>query len=210
MEEEDITKKFKKGTTTVGALCSDGVIIGAEKRATMGNLIANKDIRKIIQIQPHIGMTIAGSVADAQMIGRILKAETTLYGIQRKRQITVESAATLLANVLQSNKYFPYFVQLILAGFDDKPRLYSLDIVGSLLEEKVVSTGSGSPFAYGVLEDSYKENRTVEENKPIVMRAIKAALERDAYSGNGMDIAMIKKNKFEYVDQREIDQILKK
>lgn len=207
MDEE---RKFKKGTTTVGVLCSDGVIIGAEKRATMGNLIANKEVKKIIQIQPHIGLTLAGSVADAQMIGRVLKAECTLYEVQRNRRIPVEAAATLLANILQYNKYFPYWVQLLMAGYDEKPRLYSLDLLGSLLKEKVVATGSGSPIAYGVLEDRYKENKPVKDNLPIVAKAIKAAMERDAYSGNGMDIAVITKGKFKMLEQKEVDQLLKK
>lgn len=203
-------KKFKKGTTTVGILCSDGVILGAEKRAVMGSLIANKDVRKIIQIQPHIGLTMAGSVADAQMIGRVMKAECALYGVQRKRLISVEGAATLLANILQYNKYFPYWVQLLMAGYDDKPRLYSLDAVGSMLEEKITSTGSGSPVAYGVLEDRYVEKRQLKNNIPIVVKAIKSAMERDAYSGNGMDIATITKRGISFLKQKEIDQILKK
>jgi len=208
MEPE--AKKFKKGTTTVGILCSDGVIIGAEKRATMGNLIANKDVRKIIEIQPHIGLTMAGSVADAQMIGRIMKAETALYNVQRKRIISVEGAATLLSNILQFNKYFPYWVQLLMAGYDEKPRLYSLDAVGSVLEEKITSTGSGSPIAYGVLEDRYVENKPMKDNIPIIAKAIKAAMERDAFSGNGIDIATITKRGINFLEQKEIDQILKK
>ena len=197
MEEE---REFKKGTTTVGILCSDGVIIGAEKRAVMGSLIANKEAKKIIQIQPHIGLTIAGSVADAQMIGRVMKAECALYGVQRSRRIPVEASATLLANILQYNKYFPYWVQLIMAGYDEKPRLYSLDLLGSLMEEKVVATGSGSPVAYGVLEDRYKEKKDIKDNLPIIVKSIKAAMERDAYSGNGMDIAVITKNKFQILE----------
>jgi proteasome beta subunit len=202
-------EQFKKGTTTVGLLCSDGVIIAAEKRATMGTLIANKEVEKIIKIQDHLGLTVAGSVADAQTLGRVLKANTSLYEIQRGRKITIEGAATLLANILQGNKWFPYFVQIIVAGYDSHPKLFSLDLIGSVLPEKLVSTGSGSPVAYGVLEDKYKENKTVKDNLPIAVRAIKAAIERDSACGNGIDVAVITKTGFKALTKEEIAELAK-
>lgn len=199
--------EFKKGTTTVGVLCSDGVVLGAEKRATMGYLIANKEVEKIIKIQDHMGLTIAGSVADAQMLGRLLKAECSLYEIQRGRKISIEGASTLLANILQHSKYFPYWVQILVGGYDAEPRLFSLDPIGSKLKEKMVSTGSGSPVAFGVLEDSYKPDRTIDENLPIVVRSIRAAMERDCASGNAIDIATISKGKFKLYPPDEVAKI---
>jgi proteasome beta subunit len=200
---------FRKGTTTIGLLCSDGIVLAAEKRATMGNFIANKEVEKIVKIQDHLGLTVAGSVADAQTLGRILKAQCALYDIQRGRKISVESAATLLGNILQASKYFPYWVQILLAGYDTQPRLYSLDLLGSVLSEKLVSTGSGSPVAYGVLEDKYKENKTVKDNLPIAVRAIKAAMERDSASGNGIDVAVITKAGFKPLSKEEINELTK-
>lgn len=200
----------KTGTTTVSLLCSDGVILAAEKRATMGNFIANKETEKIIKIQDHMAITVAGSVADAQALGRIMKAQSELYRIQRGRPMGIEAASTLLANILQSSKGFPFLVQIILGGYDEKPRIFSLDPVGSMLPEKMVSTGSGSPTAYGVLEDQYKENRGVKENLPIVVRAIRSAMERDSASGNGIDVAVITRDGFRKIEKEEVEKHLAK
>ena len=172
----DYEKETKKGTTTVGLLCSDGVIIASEKKATMGNLVANPEVQKVFKVAPHIGMTVAGMVGDAQRLVKIMQAETALYEIQRRAPIPVESAATLLANILQNNKYFPYWVQLLLGGYDTEPRLYSLDAAGGLSPEKLTSTGSGSPIAYGVLEDRYQENKTIKEMLPVALKALKSAV----------------------------------
>ena len=190
----------KHGTTTVGLMCSDGVILASESRATMGNLIANKNAQKIYPIQNHIGITTAGSVADAQMLVRVMQVETNLYQIERDQRITVEAAVSQLSNILHGNKYFPYWVQLIVGGYDTKPRLYSLDAVGSALEETVVATGSGSPFAYGVLEAEFSEDKTIKEMLPVAVKAIKAALERDAYSGNRINLVAINKDGYKKID----------
>jgi len=205
--ELSVVEEGKKGTTTVGLLCSDGVILASEKRASMGGLVANKEADKVLKIQDHLGITIAGSVGDAQTIARIMRAQASLYEIQRGRKITIEGAGTLLANILQGSKYFPYWIQLLMGGYDSKPRLYSLDLTGSLMEEKFVSTGSGSPIAYGVLEDKYKENKTVKDNLPIAVRAISSALERDIYSGNGFNVAVIDKKGFRKLSDKEISEL---
>jgi len=202
-----IVEEAKKGTTTVGLLCSDGVILASEKRASMGGLVANKEAEKVLKIQDHLAITIAGSVGDAQTIARIMRAQAALYEIQRGRKISVEGAGTLLANILQGSKYFPYWIQILMGGVDTKPRLYSLDLTGSLMEEKFVSTGSGSPIAYGVLEEKYKENKTVKDNLPIAVKAIKSALERDIYSGNGITLAIIDKKGFRKLSDKEISEL---
>lgn len=183
----------KTGTTTVGILCKDGAVIAAEKKATMGYLVASKETEKILPLSDYIVMTTAGASGDAQTLARYMRAEIKLFEIQNGRRISVKGAATLLANILQSSKYFPYYVQLIIAGYDEKPRIFSLDAIGGMEEEKkFFATGSGSPIALGVLEDGYKENITTKEARDLAIRAIKAAVERDiASGGKGIDIAII-------------------
>lgn len=193
----------KKGTTTVGLLCKDGVVLASESRATMGNLIANKNVQKVFPIKDHIGMTTAGGVADAQKLMRILKAQISLYQIRRDSQITVDASVKLLSNILNENRIFPYYVHLLVGGFDEEPRLYSLDALGSVIDETKVATGSGSPVAYGVLEDKFKENKSVEDNIPIALKAIDAAIERDAMSGNNVNLAKITKDGFERLDPED-------
>ena len=193
-------REIKRGTTTLGLLCKDGVVLASESRATMGYLIANKEVEKIFKIQDHIAMTTAGGVADAQKLVRVMRVETSLYQIERGTPMKVDAAVTLLSNILHGNKYFPYYVQLLMGGYDEKPKLYSLDALGSALEEKVVATGSGSPIAYGVLEDKYKENETVEKNLTLAARALKAAIARDAMSGNSIHLVTITKDGYTKVD----------
>ncbi len=187
----------KTGTTTLGMICKDAVVVAAERKATMGYLIASKETEKVLQLDDHIVMTMAGVAGDAQALARYLKAEFKLFSLQNQRKISMKSAASLLSNILQGNKFYPYFVQVILAGFDETgPSIYDLDAIGSVEEErKFFSTGSGSPMALGVLEDSYREGLSAEEGTKLAIRAIKAAVERDiASGGKGIDIAVINKD----------------
>ena len=205
-------KNFKTGTTTVGVVCKDCVVLGAEKKATMGYLVANKKVNKILQLNERMAMTTAGSVADAQAIDRYLKAEIKIYELEEEARITVKAVSTLLANILHSSRYFPYIVQLLIGGYDDKPRLFSFDPSGSLIEEdEFFSTGSGSVMALGVLEDNYRKDMSAEEAKRLVVRAIKAAIKRDiASGGSGIDIAVIDKNGVKFFNGNEIEKDDKK
>ncbi len=210
-EEQNGVKKIETGTTTLGIKSSDGVVIATESQASMGRLVSNKYTDKIIPIQDHIAITIAGLVSDAQSLGRLMKAETSLYQLERKKKVKIESAATLLSNILQGNKMFPYFVQLLVAGYDEEPKLYSMDAVGSLIEEKAAATGSGSQIAYGVLENYYEEDNNVDENIKIALKAIHAAKERDSASG-GRKIHLMKitKDGTKKYTQEEIEELKKK
>jgi len=200
--------KLKTGTTTVGILCSDGVVLAADKRATMGGFIANKETMKILQIDDHLALTIAGGVGDVQMIARFLSSEANLYRLDKGKPMAVKSAGTLLANVLNQNRYYPYYGQFILGGFDEKGRLFSLDAAGGIMEEKCVSTGSGSVTAYGYLENNFKEGKPVKDNLKIAAKAIATAMKRDAYSGEGVSLVTITKNGYKEFTKEEVAEIL--
>ena len=191
--QENAPKHFK-GTTTVGIVYDKGVLVAAEKRATMGTFIASKEVDKILFVSDRIAITTAGGVGDAQSLARLLRAELELYKYSRGESISIQGAATMLANVLQGNKYFPYFVQIIIAGFDSEPRLYDLDLFGGLLGEKYTSTGSGSIVAYGVLDEGYKPGMSESEAVALATRAIRAAVKRDSASGEGVDVVVISKD----------------
>jgi len=190
---EDKIEKLKTGTTTVGVICDSAVVLGAEKKATMGYLVASKVADKILKIDEHIGMTIAGSVGDAQTLDRYIKAELKLYKLREERKIPVKSAATLVANMLYARSMYPYIVQLVIGGYDKGPSMFSLAPDGSVMEEKeYFSTGSGSPMAFGVLEDGFRKGMKIEDAKKLVVRAIKAAIQRDiASGGSGIDLVVI-------------------
>ncbi len=210
---EGISKdEMKHGTTTVGLVTKEGVVVAADKRATMGYLIAHKNVDKVVEITNKILMTTAGMVGDAQMIAKYLKAELELYEIRKGRPITMKAASTLLANILYGNRFsVPFYVQLLLAGVDDSGyHLYSLGPDGSNLEDKFISTGSGSVMAYGVLEDNYKDGASLKEGVRIAARAIKAAMARDIATGEGIDVYTITEKGITKVPKDEIQKIVSK
>jgi len=201
-----------KGTTTVGLVFSSGVILATEKRATMGYMIASKKAKKVYQVADRIGMTTAGGVGDAQQLARILTVECNLYQIRRSRPITVGATATLLSNYLNQNRYFPYYVQLLVGGIDESgPSVYSVDAMGGATkEEEIVATGSGSPMAYGVLEDRFVPQMSEDASIDLAIRALKSAMKRDAGSGEGIHIVVITKDKYEELNEDQLKKYLAK
>jgi proteasome beta subunit len=199
-----------QGTTTVGLVFDGGVVLATEKRATMGYFIASKRAKKVYQISERIGMTTAGGVGDAQQLARVMTVECNLYQVRRGRSISVAAASTLLSNVLNANRYFPYYVQLLVGGVDESgPMIYSVDAMGGATkEEEIVSTGSGSPGAYGVLEDRFKKGMKEKDAVELAIRAIKAAMRRDAGSGEGIHVVVITKEKYQEIPDEEVQKKL--
>ena len=195
----DISHEVMKGTTTVGLIFDRGVVLATEMRATMGNMIASKRAKKIYQITPRIGLTTAGGVGDAQQLVRIMQVECNLFEMRRGKTMSVGAASTLLSNYLNQNRYYPYYVQLLMGGFDDDgPSVYSVDALGGVSrEDEIVATGSGSPIAYGVLEDQFRPDMSEGEAKDLAIRAVRSAMRRDAGSGEDIMVVVIMKDKYE-------------
>ncbi|MBT8507373.1 proteasome subunit beta [Methanomicrobiaceae archaeon CYW5] len=200
----ELSETISKGTTTVGIVFKDGVVLATERRATMGNMIASKKAKKVYQIADRIGMTTAGGVGDAQQLARLMQVECSLYEIRRGRSMTVGAAATLLSNVLNQNRMYPFYVQLLVGGFDKTgASVYSVDALGGAsLEEDIVATGSGSPFAYGVLEDRFTKDMSRDEAVDLAKRALKSAIRRDSASGESICVVVITKDQYlEYSEE---------
>ncbi|OGS43788.1 MAG: proteasome endopeptidase complex, archaeal, beta subunit [Euryarchaeota archaeon RBG_13_57_23] len=201
----------KKGTTTIGMVCKDGVVMATEMRATMGTLIAHKTTQKLFKIDDNIGLTVAGVVGDAQTLARYITAEVELYKLKRGQPMTVRSAATLTSNILAGSRFYPYWVGLILGGIDrDGSHVYALDMVGGAIPDDYVTTGSGSPFVYGVLEDHYEKGLSVSDGMDLAIRSLHAAMKRDAASGDGYSVVTITKDGFNPLDEKEIQKRLSK
>ncbi len=199
-----------KGTTTIGVVCKDGVILASDTRVTMGYYVAHKFGKKVYKIDDHLGMTIAGTVADAQRVVDILTANARLYKINMNRPIPISSAARLVANLLFSARYVPLATQVLVGGIDDSgPHVFNLDPYGSLTEEKATSTGSGSPVALGIIEDRYREGMTITELLPIMAKAVNAAMKRDVASGNSYNITVIDANGYKELSDEEKAKLLK-
>lgn len=207
----EIPEELKTGTTTVGIACKDGVVLATERRATAGTMIMHKKTQKLFRIDENVGMTVAGLVGDAQILTRYLTAEAELYRLKRNIPITVKAAATLMANILSGQRMFPYWVGLIIGGVDSEgTHVYSLDAVGGCIPDKYVSTGSGSPFVYGILEDYFDEGMSLSECVDLAVRGINSAMKRDAASGEGIDAATITKNEFKVLSEDDIKKRLAK
>ena len=199
------------GTSTIGICFKDGVIVGADHRATMGHFIANKNVQKLFAISNKIALTTAGLVGDAQVLARVLAAEIALFEMKRDTEISVEAASTLTANILSGRRYAPYWGQLLIAGVDASGgSVYSIDSAGGSIPDTYCATGSGSPYMYGVLEDQYKDGMTRNEALKVTARALLASSQRDSASGNGMDLSVITmKDGFKLLTLAEKEALLK-
>ena len=187
-------EKLLHGTTTVGLIAKDAVILAADRRATAGTYIAHKKTKKIVKVNEKMALTTAGLVADAQVLADVLQNEIRYYELTTKNKMSVKAATYYLSSILYSYKLFPFLVQLLVGGYDSKPRLFSLDWYGSVLEEQYTATGSGSPIAIGVIEEGYREGMEPEEARSLAVKAVKAALKRDAATGDGIDSVIITKD----------------
>jgi len=201
-------RDLKKGTTTLGLVCTDGIVMATEMRATMGNLIGHKTTQKLFQISDNMALTVAGLVGDAQMLARWLSAEVKLYELKTGTTMSLRAASTLMANIMNGRRYMPFWVQLLLGGIDSEGgHVYSLDAAGGSIPDKFQTTGSGSPFVYGVLEDRFIEDLSVEQGKVLGVRALNAAMKRDSASGDGISMCVIDSNGYHRVSPEDIAKI---
>ncbi|MFH1404191.1 MAG: archaeal proteasome endopeptidase complex subunit beta [Candidatus Altiarchaeota archaeon] len=211
MEAVSLESKQFKGTTTIGLVCSDGIVFATDRRASWGHFIASKRAQKSFNINDTVGATVAGSVGDAESLMRLIQAESKLYEMNNGEKMSSQAISVLLSNILQGNKIFPYLVQLLIGGYDGEDvKLFTLDPIGGLIEEKMAATGSGSPMAYGVLEREFSEDKTVDENLTVALKALKSAMARDSASGDGMDLIAITKDGFKRYSDKEVEDLASK
>ncbi len=184
---------YGTGATAVGIKGRNFVILAAEKRISYGGFIVSHSAKKVYKITDYLGLALAGLFADMQAIAKILAAELSYHEITVGRRMTVRAAAKLLASILYSNKYFPFFSEILVGGIelDGTAKLYVMDPVGSLIEDDYAAIGSGAPIAIGVLENGYRADLNLQKAKELAIAAIKAAIERDAMSGDGIDLLTI-------------------
>ena len=194
MSDEAQGRFYIPGATTIGAVFSDGVILASEKRVTYGSMIMSKTGKKVFKITDHVGAACAGLVSDMQILAREIEAQAKLFTYDTKRPMSVKAVAKVMSNVLFNRRMIPLITQTIVGGMDDdKPEIYVLDVLGSLLPDTYAAVGSGAQMATGVLEQGYTDNMSQKDAKALVLRAIKSAVSRDAMSGDGVDFFTITK-----------------
>ncbi len=201
---------LKTGTTTLGIVCKDGVVLAADRRATAGHMIVDKRAEKLHIINDNVAVTIAGSVSEAQLLIKLIRAELKLKEVRTNKVPNIKESANLLGGLLYSTlrrmSMFPAVAHFLMGGKDaDGVHLYDLFPDGSVTRiTDYVSSGSGSVFAYGVLESHWRPDMSVAEGQKLALKAVNAALQRDSASGNGIEIAVISSAKVEKVLKKEL------
>jgi proteasome beta subunit len=185
------------GATVVGLAYDNGVILGGEKRISMGNFITNKTGKKVFKINDYVGVGAAGMIADMQALVRQISAHGKILELETGKQLNANSAAKLMSVVMFQRRYFPLMTQIILAGVDDKPSIYVLDPLGSVIPDEYATVGSGAEMAIGVLESQYKPNMNQDDAVALAISSIKAGIARDSASGDGADLLIITKDGIE-------------
>tara|TARA_Y100000310_G_scaffold322716_1_gene382077 strand:+ start:119 stop:748 length:630 start_codon:yes stop_codon:yes gene_type:complete len=207
-------KELKTGTTTVGIVCKDGVVIAADKRATAGNLIVDKRAKKVHLINEDVAVTIAGSVSEAQLLIKLIRAELKLKAVRTNKKATMKEAANLMGGILygkiRTPSMMPAIAHFLMAGRDRKgTHLYDLFPDGSVTPiPDYVSSGSGSVFALGVLETQWKSGLSCDQGVELATKCVNAALQRDSCSGNGISVVVIKESGVHRVLDKDLEYSL--
>lgn len=202
--------RLKTGTTTVGIVCKDGIVLAADKRATAGHMIVDKRADKVHVISDDFAVTIAGTVSDAQLIIKLIRAELKLKEVRTYKKPSAKEAANLLGGILYSSirrpSMLPSIAHFLLGGKDVHGlHLYDLFPDGSITRiTDFISSGSGSVFAYGVLETQYKKDLSTDDAVALAVKTINTALLRDSASGNGIDVVVINEKEIKRVMHKEL------
>lgn len=207
-----IHEEVRKGTTTIGIKCTDGIVLAADKRVTLGGqIIANKTFDKVFKVTENVAITMAGSVSDAQLITKLLQAELKLRKIRAGREPSAKESANLLGTIVYHNirKFSPFLgiTGFLLGGVDNEGfHLYDIGIDGSVIEhENYVTDGSGFMMAYGVFDTLYKKDIKVPDGVKLAVKAINAAMQRDTATGEGIDVFTVTKQGVKKVLTKQVD-----
>ncbi|MDV3243746.1 MAG: proteasome subunit beta [Nitrososphaerales archaeon] len=184
-------EQFMPGATAVGIAYKDGVVLGAEKRITLGTFVRSKSGRKVFKISDTVGAVCAGMVADMQNLARQVSIYTKLKELESRKPLRPNSVAKLMSTLMFENRFAPLLTQVILGGVADKPVVYVLDPLGSVISDQYATVGTGEETAIGVVEAAYDPSMTQKDARDLLVSSIKAAIARDAMSGNGIDVMVL-------------------
>ncbi|ESO00235.1 hypothetical protein HELRODRAFT_83371 [Helobdella robusta] len=207
-DESKIKIHFDHGTTTLSFKYKNGVIVAVDSRATAGPWIASQNVKKVIEINPYLLGTMAGGAADCSFWQRFLAEKCRLYELRNKERISVAAASKLLANILYGYKGMGLSVGTMIVGWDKRgPGLYYVDSDGTRLSSVMFSVGSGSTYAYGVLDSGYRYDLSDDEAYDLGRRAIYHATYRDAYSGGIVSLYHMKESGWVKISQDDVSDL---
>ncbi len=185
---------YMPGATAVGITFDDGVVFASEKRIAYGNFLVSKTTKKTFPLTDKVGATIAGLVADMQILVLQIKALTKIRKMELKRDVPPNSVAKMMSNLMYERRFFPFLTQIIVGGIVDKPAIYTLDPLGSVLPDDYAAVGTGAEMALGVLDQQFKLGMKEKEAVDLAVKSVKAATMRDSFSGDGIDVLVITKD----------------
>jgi len=184
---------YLPGATAVGIAYKDGVVLGAERRITLGSFVRSKSGRKVFRVTDNVGAVCAGMVADMQNLVKEVAVYSKLKELESKVPLKPNSVAKLMSTLMFQNRYAPLLTQVILGGVGAKPVVYVLDPLGSVISDQYATVGTGEETAIGVVEAGYSPTMNQKDARDLLVASIKAAIARDAMSGNGIDILTVDK-----------------
>jgi proteasome beta subunit len=183
------------GATAVGISFDNGVVLASEKRVSYGNFVVNKNTKKTFPVTDQVGAACAGMIADMQILVRQVGALAKIRKLETRRSVPPNSIAKMMSVIMFERRFFPLLTQVIVGGLDNKPQIYTLDPLGSVLPDDYAAVGSGAEMALGVMDGEYRANMTEQGAKELAVKAIKSSIQRDSASGDGIDILSVTQNR---------------
>ncbi len=213
MDQELKNSILKTGTTVLGIVCKDGIVMAADRQVTAGNIVMNKNTPKVVQVNDYLVVSWTGGAADAQRLGKLIAAELKLKELKSRSRPTVKQAANLTGSISYSSirqpSMIPNIVGTLVAGFneDGTTELYTIEPAGGVyrVEDYDANFGSGMPYVLGLLERQYKPEMTTEQGVELAIEALKSSTQRDVGSGYGIDVYTITKEGIKKVVEQKIE-----
>ena len=189
-----MTAMYMPGATAVGITYNEGVVFASERRIAYGNFVVSKTTKKTFVITQYVGAACAGLVADMQILSLQVAALAKIRRMEIKREVPPNTIAKMMSNMMYERRFFPLLTQVIVGGLVDKPTIYTLDPLGSVLPDDYAAVGTGAEMALGVLDPQYKNDLTEAQAVELAVKSVRAASMRDAASGDNIDVLVINKN----------------
>ena len=189
-----MTAMYMPGATAVGITYNEGVVFASERRIAYGNFVVSKTTKKTFAITPYVGAACAGLVADMQILSLQVSALAKIRKMEIKREVPPNTIAKMMSNMMYERRFFPLLTQVIVGGLVDKPSIYTLDPIGSVLPDDYAAVGTGAEMALGILDQQYKKELNEAEATDLAVKSIRAASLRDSASGDNIDVLVINKD----------------
>ena len=189
-----MTAMYMPGATAVGISYNDGIVIASERRIAYGNFVVSKNTKKTFVLTPKVGAACAGLVADMQILSLQITALAKIRLMETRLDVPPNTVAKMMSNLMYERRFFPLLTQVIVGGVVDKPAIYTLDPLGSVLPDDYAAVGTGAEMALGILDQQYKKEIQEIDAINLAVKSIRSAINRDSASGEGIDVLVINKD----------------